>query len=97
MMEKQQLLNVLKKREAAFKKRIENDMKAVHRLKYKSRSVRMRSPLHKRVGWFTDRLQELQLVISFIEGKISIDDFIAHKNTDAVGQMATLLGDITFD
>lgn len=96
-MDNKQLLEVLRKREAAFKKRIDNDMQAVHRLRYKSRSVRMRSPLHKRVGWFTDRLQELQLVIKFIEGKISIDDFIAHKNTDALGQIATILGDVTFE
>ncbi len=95
-MTKQGLLLVLKKREKALLERIEADSKSYERLKYKSRRVRHSSPLNNRIGWFTDRLQELQLVISLLEGRVNNKDFVSHKNTDRHGQLATIIGDICF-
>lgn len=76
------LLKILKKREAALEKRIKNERDKYSKLRYKSRRVRMISPLNKRIGWFTDRLRELQLVILLVEKKISEKEFILEWNGD---------------
>lgn len=76
------LLEILKKREKALEKRIRDDRSGYSKLKYKSRRVRMMSPLNSRIGWFTDRLRELQLVIALVEKRIPENDFIKEWNGD---------------
>jgi len=87
------VLQILKERERGLKSRIARDRTEIKKLRYKSRRIRLCSPLNPRIGWFTDRLQELQLVVKLIEGEISSEDFIIHKNGDKLDKLITLYSD----
>lgn len=86
------LRQVLKSRERTIKKKLKNQEAKYSRLKYKSRTVRQDSALGPRIGWLTDRLQELQLIIGFIDGKYSEKEFKHWLIDDETGNMLTFIG-----
>lgn len=89
------LLLALRERESGLKKRIQKERNAYRRLAHKSQRVRLNSPIGPRIGFFTDRLQELQTVICFVEGGISKDEFVIRQNGDDVDAIATISGNIS--
>lgn len=88
------LLSCLKRRERALKRRIKNERTAFQRLRHKSRAVRLSSPVRPRIGFFTDHLQELQIVIALVEGNMTEDKFVRYQNGDELDAMATACGNI---
>lgn len=81
------LLPILKEREKRLKSRIAKEKKSLHGLRHKSRTVRMASRISPRIGFFTDRLQELQTVIWFVEGKLSMEEFLTKQNGDEIDRL----------
>jgi len=88
-------ITTLKKRVKVFKKLIKDEDLQIERLKYKSRSIRLNNSHVPRKNWYIDRLQELQLIISFLEGKTNESDFIHHKLDDGLGGLCQLVGNLS--
>lgn len=86
------VLKYMKQRRRKLKARIKRERRDQERLKYKSRRLRMSSPIISRIEFFTDRLQELQICIDLIEDKISPRDFVINQNGDAADMVATGVG-----
>ena len=93
-MKKKEILELLLEREKALKKRIKKERLSYSRLVHKSRRVRLNSPLGPRIGFFTDRLQELQNVIRLMQGTSTADEFLLNQNGDALDKLATFAGEV---
>jgi len=76
------VLPILKKRRRGLRLRIKSERAALRNIRHKSRRVRHGSPIGRRIGFFTDRLQELEIVIDFIEGKMTEKAFVTQNNGD---------------
>ena len=81
-MDKEKIINTLKIRRKNLRKRIKEENQSLERLRYKSRHVRQNSGIGPRIGWYTDRMQELDLVIQYLDGRIKRKDFIVHLAGD---------------
>ena len=77
----------LKAREKLLRNRVEYERRQQNKLRNKSRRIRQNSSHSLRIGFFTDRLRELQLVIRFLDGQIPIDEFIKCQNGDILDQV----------
>lgn len=93
-MTKDLLLKYLIARQKKIRLKISLERKEAEMLKYKSRRVRQQSPLHARIGWYTDRVQELELVIRLIKDETTPKDFIRHKIDDSYGKLCTEIGNM---
>lgn len=76
------MIDILKRRAKLLRKRIKDERASLARMKHKSRHVRLGSGLGPRIGYFTDKLHELELTIRLLEGKIDAKEFITHGNGD---------------
>lgn len=94
-MSKREFLLTLKRREGIIEKKLKVERQKAERLRYKSRRVRLSSPLGPRIGWLTDRLQELQLVIRLAEGDIKTTEFEHYNIDDSFGELCNYIGDLT--
>jgi len=81
------IIKVLKKRRHGLRARIKHERASYSKLRHKSRRIRLASPIGPRIGFFTDRLQELEIVIELIEGKITAKDFIMKQNGDRTDEI----------
>ncbi len=82
LMDSNEMLLILKRRERKLKKRITKERKESAKLKYKSIRLRGNSCLPARIGFFTDHLQELQLVIRLLNRQVTPSEFVIDKNGD---------------
>lgn len=89
-------IKTLKKRVSIFKKLIKNEDAAIDKLRYKSRNIRLNNTHVPRKNWYIDRMQELQLIISFMESKIDDNKFVHYKLDDPIGEICQLVGNCTF-
>lgn len=82
-------LDILKKRATLLRKRIKDEKQSLNRLKHKSRNVRLASGLGPRIGYFTDKLNELESAIKLLEGKIKPKEYIILGNGDEYDRFVT--------
>lgn len=66
----QKLLDVLKSRRRILRSAVKENENILQRNTHKSRRVRAKAFAGPRKSFFTDRLQELELTIGYLEGKI---------------------------
>jgi hypothetical protein len=85
----QQILVALKKRQTLLQKRIDHESANIHNLRHKSRSVRMNSPLHRRIGFFKDLELEIDYAIRLIEGKLTVNNYVKMNNGDELDMLAS--------
>lgn len=72
----------LERRLAGLNKRVVAERNKLNRLRHKSRHVRQCSGLGPRIGYFADRIIELELVIRFMKGKMKPEQFEKFGNGD---------------
>ena len=87
-----ELLDVLQEREERLKNRIQKERRSLKKMSHKSQRVRINSCLGSRIGFFTDHLQELQLIISLVQGDITGEKFVVSGNGDRLDRIATFVG-----
>lgn len=91
-MNKETIIEILKKRKKVFRKMMKEEERQCERLKHKTQSVRLSSPHIPRLNWYTDRCQELELIISLLEEGIKENDFIHHLLDDNSGLICLGIG-----
>ena len=88
-------IKIMERRARALRKRIKSDRAKLHGLRFKSQRIRQGSPLAPRIGFFTDRLQELECCISLLKGKMSEESFLTNQNGDDMDRLATNIGSLS--
>ena len=90
------IIRALRERKANFQKRINEEERRISRGLHKSRTIRMQiNATHgSRKNWYLDRMQELDLVIDYLNGKMKRRDFINHLINDDANDLLTFIGNI---
>jgi hypothetical protein len=73
---------------------IRHEERQLERLKHKSRRLRLNNPHGTRKSWYVDRMQEVDLVIRFLEGRIDEQKFIHYLLDDEAGALCCAAGDL---
>lgn len=89
-----EILKTLKLRRRNLRRRIREEQKELTRYDHKSRRVRRQAHSMSMSGWYTDREQELSLVISFLEGKIEKKNFVKWLAGDEADKTLRAIGKI---
>lgn len=69
-------LKVLKRRRRILRSAVNANKRILQRLAHKSRHIRRSSTAGPRHNFFLDRLQELEIAIMFLEGKMSKKEYL---------------------
>ncbi len=88
---KDEILTLLKKRERSLKKRIKKERESLNALRHKSRRIRLSSAIGPRVGYFTDKLQELQNTIQLLTSAKTKEEFLTSQNGDELDTLLSVL------
>lgn len=93
-MDTKKLLAILSKRESGLKARIARERRSLRRLDRKSHRLRVTTRITPRIGFFTDRLLELQGVISLLNGAMTPQEFVILSNGDDLDFLVSGLGKV---
>lgn len=85
------LIAALHKRKEGLEHRIAQERKSLDRLRHKSRTVRQNSRVGPRINYFSDKLNELALVIEFANGRLTLDEFVKRGNGDEADKLISAL------
>jgi hypothetical protein len=89
-----QIVRALKARIRTFKQEEASEKKKAARYAHKSRRVRLAQPHSGRANFYLDKYQELEHLVSFLEGKCSRRQYIHHALDDEFGAMLKGIGNL---